>query len=452
MSAPEPRVDQVNQAHLGNQAGISGRWMSRGDVPIRRTRVAVSAAYAAQGLGYAVVVTALPALKGRQSIDDTVVSLIILLVCIAAAAGSIGADRLAARRGSRAALVLGLLLQTLALAIIASPVALPVFVAAFAIYGLGLGMVDAAGAMQGVLVQQRVGVSVMAGFFACYTAAAILGALLMSALAGGLFSASSGASVALVAAAVVAAAVALVCRGWFDARLTGAATSTNPSSVSVSAPAAVPTTRTSPLPRRGIMVFGTVILAAFVVDSAVSTWSTVYLHDVLLTSAAIAPLGYAAYQAAILVTRLGADRVVRRYGRVVLAVVTAILAMLGLALVAVVPSVWAAVCGFALAGFAVGALVPLAFSAAGELDPARSDEVIARVNLFNYAGAVLGAVLVGLLADGPGLAIGFLIPLALLVPVVLFARRFTAGVTAPSAGATPTITPAATSTTPTATP
>ncbi|PRY68567.1 sugar phosphate permease [Glaciihabitans tibetensis] len=409
-----------------------------GVVSLRRTRLAVSAAYAAQGLGYAVVVTALPALKGRQAIDDTAVSLIILLVCIAAAAGSVCADRLAARSGSGTALALGLILQTVALAGIAAPVALPVFVAAFAVYGVGLGMVDAAGAMQGVLVQRRFGASVMAGFFACYTAAAIVGALLMSVLSGSALPESAlGASVALVAAAVVALAVSLVCRGWFDARLTGVqgAASAADGSAAASASAAasgaangaangVVLIRRPPLPRRGIAVFGLVVLAAFVVDSAVSTWSTVYLHDVLLSSAAVAPLGYAAYQAAILVTRLGADRVVRRYGRVVLAIATALLAMVGLALVAAVPSVWAAVFGFALAGFGVGALVPLAFSAAGELDPERSDEIIARVNLFNYAGAVLGAVLVGLLAEGPGLATGFLIPLALLIPVVLFARRF----------------------------
>ena len=103
---------------------------------------------------------------------------------------------------------------------------------------------------------------------------------------------------------------------------------------------------------------------------------------------------------------------------------TTVLAILGCLLVATVPSTWAAVAGFALAGFGVGALVPLAFSAAGELHEARSDEVIARVNLFNYAGAVLGAVLVGLLADTTGLAQAFLLPMALLVPVLFLARRF----------------------------
>jgi MFS family permease len=370
------------------------------------SRLAVGGTYAAQGLGYAVVVTALPTLKDRYGITDTVVSLIILLVCVAAAGGSVLADRTAGRRGSRTAVVGGLALEAVALVLIASPVPLPVFVAAFGIYGVGLGMVDAGGAMQGVLVQQRVGTAVMSGFFAWYTAAAIVGAVLMSGLAG----AGWSASIALIGAAVVGTAICVIGRSQLDPRLTGG-------SVAAAAPRAA-------LPRRGIAIFGMVIFAAFAVDSAVSTWSTVYLSDVLLTSAAVAPLGYAAYQAAILVTRLGGDWLVRRHGRPVLAVATALLTILGCALVALVPAAWAAVAGFALAGFGVGALVPLAFSSAGDLDIARSDAIVARVNLFNYAGAVLGSVLVGLLADGPGLAVGFLVPLLLVVPVLAVARAF----------------------------
>jgi MFS family permease len=373
---------------------------------IAESWLAVGALYAAQGLGYAVVVTALPTLKDRYSITDTVVSLIILLVCVAAAGGSVLADRAAGRWGSRAAAVAGLALEAVALVLIASPVPLPVFIAAFGIYGVGLGMVDAAGAMQGVLVQQRLGKAVMSGFFAWYTAAAIVGALVMSGLAG----AGWSASIAIVAAAIVGTATCVIGRARLDPGLTGTA-------VAAAAPRAA-------LPRRGIAIFGMVIFAAFAVDSAVSTWSTVYLSDVLLTSAAVAPLGYAAYQAAILITRLGGDWLVRRHGRPVLAVVTALLTVLGCALVALVPIAWAAVAGFALAGFGVGALVPLAFSSAGELDVARSDAIIARVNLFNYAGAVLGSVLVGLLADGPGLATGFFVPLLLVVPVLALARAF----------------------------
>lgn len=387
----------------------------QGTLPsITASRTAVATAYAAQGLGYAIVVTALPTLKDRYGMTDTVVSLIILLVCLAAAGGSVLADRTAARRGSRTAVVVGLVLEALALLIIASPVAFPMFVVAFGFYGIGLGMVDAAGAMQGVLVQARVGRSVMSGFFAAYTAAAIVGALVMSGLAG----AGWSASVAVVGAALFAGVVAA--RGWshFDPRRSG----TNPTE-----PASRTAAAGGRLPRRGIILFGMVIFAAFAVDSAVSTWSTVYLRDVLLSSAAVAPLGYAAYQGVILLTRLGGDALVRRFGRPALAAVTVVLTLIGCALVVSLPSIWAAVAGFALAGFAVGALVPLAFSSAGELDPGRSDVIIARVNIFNYAGAVLGAVLVGLLADGPGLAAGFLIPLVFLMPVLLVVRAFRPG-------------------------
>ena len=164
-----------------------------------------------------------------------------------------------------------------------------------------------------------------------------------------------------------------------------------------------------------------------------STWSTVYLHDDLLAAAAIAPLGYAAYQGAVLVTRLVTDRATRRWGRLRVVVVSTSVSILGCVVVAFLPFIGAAIAGFALAGVAVGALVPLAFTSAGALAPARGDEVIARVNLFNYAGAVLGAVLIGLLADAPGLGLAFLLPAAALVGVLFVARRFRAPV--PVAGA-----------------
>ena len=390
--------------------------MSTPPVSALRSRVAVTAAYAAQGLGYAVVVTSLPVFKDRQGIDDVAVSLIVLLVCVAAATGSIVADGLARWRGSRVALTAGLGLEVLALVLIVLTVLVPalplwLFVAAFGVYGVGLGGVDAAGAMQGVLVQRRYGRDIMGGYFAAYTAAAIVGAMAVA----GATAVGLAVVLPLTLASIVAIAVALFGVRTFDR-----------------ARAAAPVGRrsASPLPRRGIWLFGFVLLAAFTVDSAVSTWSTVYLQDELLTAAALAPLGYAAYQAAILVTRLLTDHAAGHFGRSRVVLVATGVSLLGCVLVALLPFPAAAIGGFALAGVAVGALVPLTFTSAGGLAPARSDEIIARVNLFNYVGAVLGAVLLGLLADAPGLGIAFLLPAALLVPVLFVARRFRAPVAA----------------------
>ena len=61
------------------------------------------------------MVTSLPVFKDRQGIDDVGVSLIVLLVCVTAALGSVTADFLAKWRGSRIALVVGLCLEVVAL-------------------------------------------------------------------------------------------------------------------------------------------------------------------------------------------------------------------------------------------------------------------------------------------------------------------------------------------------
>ncbi|MEV0896630.1 MFS transporter [Actinoplanes sp. NPDC049802] len=365
----------------------------------------IGAGYAAQGLGYATVVTALPAFKDRQGIDDGFVSAILLLVCVAAAGGSVLADRIAARWGSRYALATGLLIVGLGLAgtTFRSPNA--VFAAILLAYGVGLGAVDASLSMQGVLVQARLGRSVMSRLFAAYTAAAIAAALLMSAvLAGG-----AGAAVAVTVAAVFAILVGLV--GWrlfepgrtlrSDVAHAGGGRSVRPV----------------------VLVCGMLIFTAFLVDSAVSTWSSVYLSDSLAAAASVAPLGYAAYQGAVLVSRLVADHMTPRAGRVPLAVGSLVVCGIGCGLVVLLPAVGAAVTGFAIAGIGVGVLVPLAFSAAGEAAMASSDEVIAKVNLFNYGGALGGAVLLGALSEPIGLRWAFLIPVVAVIATLPLARR-----------------------------
>jgi len=374
----------------------------------RSARIAVTAAYCAQGLGYAVVVTSLPALKARQGIDDATVSLIVLGVALMAALGSVIANAVAVRVGSRAALALGLLVQAVALPVIALPTPFAVFAGAWAVFGVGLGCVDAAAAMQGVAVQRAYGRHILGGFFAAATAAAIVGALLVSAFAAS----ALGAGLALAAAAVIAAVAAVVV-----IRL---------GRREVPVDEALPPAQRGALPRAGIWVFGLVVLAIFVADSAVSTWSTVYLQDDLGALAWVAPLGYAAYQGVVLVTRLITDRVVAAVGRARVVAVAATVSALGCAVVAVLPFPAAAIVGFALAGVSAGALIPVTFGAAGDLSPAHSDQVIARVNLFNYAGAILGAVVLGLLADGPGLGIAFLLPAIALAGVLFALPRFRA--------------------------
>lgn len=368
-----------------------------------KTRKVIALGFATQGLGYATVMTALPTIKGRFRLSDDQLSLIILGVCIAAALGSILADRTAVKFGSRLAVVAGFVLEAVGIAIAAFSPDVMLMIASFLLYGLGLGCLDAALNMQAVIMEQRLGKSVFGGFFACYTAAAFFGALMMSATV----STSLGATTALYIAAVIALIISQLSRHWLFQQKQSSE---------------LPSPQKAVIPYQQLLIFGMIILIIFTVDSAISTWSSIYLKDVLASSATVAPLGYAAYQIGILLTRLGLDYLLQFKTATWVALVTLLIGAFGCALSGISHSLVTVILGFALAGVAVGALVPLTYSAVGRLDETRRDEIIARVNIFNYGGAVAGAVIVGLLASPFGYAPSF-IGLAFALLSIVYLRK-----------------------------
>ncbi|MCM3696035.1 MFS transporter [Microbacterium oleivorans] len=367
--------------------------------------LAVAGVYGLQGLGYAVIVTALPAFQERTGLDATGIAVILLGVCVTAALGSLAADVIARRASSRHGVIVGLSLQAAGLVATAFSPGTAALAASVLLYGLGLGLIDASSNMQGVLVQRGRGTPLLGRFFATLTTGSIVGALGMA----GILTAGAPAFAALVAAAVLQV-VFVVAFSRLLSRQRAAR------SAEWSGP------RRPRLDGRAITVVGLVILAAYTVDSAVSSWSSVHLLAIG-AAGALAPVGLAAYQGGVLAARLATDAVVRRLGRGRLLAAGLLLGVVGAIVVAAVPSPVVSIAAFAVSGLAVGALVPIAFGLAGAIDPARSDEVIARVNLFNYAGAVLGAVGVGVLTDVTGSGLAFLLPALLLVAAVPAWRR-----------------------------
>lgn len=406
-------IQEVSNSHLklksineGNELGMDQNSIIQhsDNLTLSKTQKVIALGFATQGLGYATVMTALPTIKSRFMLSDDLLSLIILGVCIAAALGSILADRIAVKRGSRVAIVTGFIFEAIGIAVAAFSPNILLMIASFFVYGLGLGCLDAALNMQAVMMEQRLGKSVFGSFFACYTAAAFLGALIMSATV----STTLGATAALCIAVVIALISSQLSRNCLF----------NQKQNAESHPQEKPA-----IPYQQLLIFGLMILIVFTVDSAISTWSSIYLKDVLASSATIAPLGYAAYQIGILLTRLSLDYVLQFKTATWIALVTILIGAFGCAISGISHSLITVIIGFALAGVAVGALVPLTFSAAGRLDENRRDEIIARVNIFNYGGAVAGAVIVGLLATPFGYAPSFIGLAFALLGILYFRKR-----------------------------
>ncbi|GEA88150.1 MFS transporter [Cellulomonas cellasea] len=376
----------------------------------RAARVVVALAFGAQGLAYGALITSLPGFKDRFGIGDDVVTLVVLGVCLMAAVGTVVSERQARGPGSRAVLVSGLAGIALAILVVALAPSLPVFLVGFALYGFGLGQVDAGTNMQAVALQRAYGRSILTGFYAAWSIAGILATVYV----GQYVSRDVPQQVALPVVAVLVAVIGFLVlrRGWraHDAPL--------------GAPAESGDGRRSPLPWGAITVLGVAVAAYFVVDSAAATWSTIYLGDVLAAADDVAPLGYGAYLATTLVSRLAGDLAVRRWGRVAVVRTAGLVGALGLLAVVLAPNAAVAIGGLALTGLGLGVVVPLCFAAAGNLAPEHADAVVARLNGFNYLGAVLGGVFVGAIGVGSTLRIGYAVPLVLAVVVVLLAPRF----------------------------
>jgi MFS family permease len=141
------------------------------------------------------------------------------------------------------------------------------------------------------------------------------------------------------------------------------------------------------------------------------------------------------YLVASLVLRLSGEGLVRRFGPVRVLRVGALAGCAGLAIVVTATAWPVAVAGFTVTGAGVAVIAPLSYSAAARIaggSHARVDAVIARFNQFNYVGALLGAVLTGVVGHD-SLRIGFALPMVLVLAMLPLARAFAAGPAEPAA-------------------
>ncbi|GIH12543.1 MFS transporter [Rugosimonospora africana] len=376
----------------------------------RRARTGAAGAYFVQGLCFAGLVTRVPTLQKSFHFTDGQLTLILLIVPVVAGVGSVLAGVLAPRIGS--ALVLRVAGPTVCVAMAAVGFApgRAALYPAIALFGLALGAVDATMNMQGVAVQHRYGRSILASFHGVWSVGGILGSLANA--GAGRLHLDLGPNLGIIA--LVGLVLALSVGPLLYRRDEAAARA-------VDVPADAPPPR---IPWAPIVLVGLAVMLMYISDSATSNWSAKYLQDALRASNSVAPLGLAGYLLCQMLGRLVADWPVRRLGPVLPVAVGGLIGVLGMTLVAVARVPGLAIAGFAIVGFGLCVVVPQSFSAAGALDPTGSGVAIARVNLFNYVGFVVGAGLIGVVDEAVGLRWAFAVPALLCLGIIGLAPSF----------------------------
>jgi MFS family permease len=132
-------------------------------------------------------------------------------------------------------------------------------------------------------------------------------------------------------------------------------------------------------------------------------WSGIYLRQTLELSALLGASGVAVFHAAMAVGRLGTAWTVALFGNRRTLLGAGLLAAVGMALALATLQPILVVAGFLVVGLALSAVVPVAFSVAGDLAPGRAGGAISVVTTLGYGGFLLGPVLVGGLAEILGL-------------------------------------------------
>ncbi len=400
-------------------AGVEAVDATTGRRPVtardRRARIFASADFAVQGLCFAAVITQVPKLQDKFHLSDGQLTIVMASVPFVAGLGSIVAGILAPRTGSAFVLRIVSVGVALASAAIGLSSSLAFLYTAVAVFGFFLGGVDASMNMQGVAVQRRYGRSILASCHAWWSVAGIVGTL----------AASQAHNVDVVrflpAAGAVGLVIALVAGPSLLPRVAEDVADEQPN------PVLAPTADSAAAQRRVgrlVLLVGLAVMFMFIGDSSATQWSPIYLKQQLLAGGRVIPLGLGAYLIFQLIGRTLADRIVSKVGAISTLIGGALVATVGFAVVATAPGPAVAIAGFALIGIGLSVVVPLAFSAADALDPAGTGTVIAKVNLFNYAGVVLGGALVGIVGSSANFRVAFAVPGVLVLLICVVAPSF----------------------------
>lgn len=374
---------------------------------MRRARTALFIVFFAQGLGFGALFARLPTIKDRFDFSDTTLALLTLALPLLAGAATLITGSVVQRLHSDIVLRWALVAELIALLTIGFADSFVVLIPAWLVMGIAFGTVDATMNMKAVALQERYRKSIVVGFYAVYSTAGIVASLAAASTA------AAGWPLWVFFGIIFIALTPVVL--WFGPALVHTRIGT---ALVENVERGALKVRVPWLPVVGI---GVVLTSAFFIESSASSWGSVYLHDTLMAPESVAALAYGGYSAAMLIGRLSADRLIRRFGPTHVIQVCAMIALLGMVAVVFAPLPWVALLGFALAGGGLCVIAPLAFAAAGTLD--QSGVAVARANSFTYVGFLLGAALIGPIADMSSMRIAYLISVALAVLVLVLAKN-----------------------------
>jgi MFS family permease len=355
----------------------------------RQIRVSLTAIFASTGFFVGSWASRIPAVKSEFHLSPARLGLLLACMTLGAVAGSPLAGYASARFGSRPLLRVAAPIASLAFAGIALAPSVPLLALAMFISGAANGHVQVSMNAQAIALEGRYRRTILSTMHGGFSVGMMAGALVAALVAH--FDISYRAHLLVVAAVLLAIALTI---GFFLIE-TDPAPRTHRRRLRLSLPLAV------------------IIAVAFFelfCEGTASSWSSVYMHDSIGASSAIAALTFGLYSLTMTVGRLWGDRLVLRMGVGRLVRFGGLLALCGMGLALAVRSPLIVLIGFALFGLGLSCQAPTLFRAAGQL-PLPEGQGLAAVMAAAWPAFLLVAPVIGGLASITSLRAALLVSL-----------------------------------------
>ena len=362
---------------------------------LARWRWTVTAAFGLGGIAVSTWGPRLPAIKADLGIGTATIGLLLSGVTVGAILGLLASTPVLHRLGSRRAVTGALLLIAAAMTVMSLALILgsvPLLAVAFAIVGLGIGVLDVLINVEGSAVERAAGRTLMPMMHAAWSIGVAAGSGIGAACA------ALGVSPAaqLIAEAVLIAAAAL----GMAAGIPGGSRE----------PAGEPQQDRRAKLRQWLhgwldwrlLLIGVVMLGVELGEGSAGNWLTLAVRNGHGQTAAVAALFATAFAAGEALTRIFGGPIVDRLGRVRTIRVTTALGVVGVVLFILAGNRWIVLVGVLLWAVGVSMGFPLGMSAAAESgpDPAARVSVVASIG---YFANLAGPPVIGVLAQSVGL-------------------------------------------------
>ena len=370
---------------------------------LSRARLGTAVIFVLLGSMQGTLASRMPALKTNAGLDDGLLGLALLGIPLGSILAVQVTGRWIGRRGSSPVTNVGVIFMCAA---VVTPAFAPGFVtllAALIMVGIGIGLTDTAMNTHAVTVEKGYRRPIMSSFHGFASLGNLLGAL------GGLVAAYAGVPPQIQFPVVggVGLAAGLLVRpallpGTADAQVVDVTSSAR-------------SRHRDPWSGTLVLLAG-IALLAWMTEHAIGDWSAVYFRDHLNASGSVATYGYASFATCMVVTRFLADRLTARLGPAWMLRCGGLVAGIGLGAGLVSDSLIGATIGCGLVGIGMAGIVPIVFTAAGNLPGISAGSAVSKVAGVAFAGSLIGPPLIGLTADLTSLRTGlFLVAAAALV-------------------------------------